>query len=88
MLLAQNHGVRDLEALTTSPNYGVNGGVNGDKSIYGGSQKVGRPKIMNGSKIEQIKMVPYELNLKVCSRTHLMPSNINRKLLLLFSISL
>lgn len=85
MLLAQNHsysssnngGVRDLQALTTSTNYGVNGGVNGDKSIYGASQKVGRPKIMNGSKNEQIKIVPYELNLKVCARILLMLSYIN-----------
>ncbi|XP_055325490.1 cilia- and flagella-associated protein 206 [Sitodiplosis mosellana] len=69
MLLAHNHSysscVRDLQALTTSPNYGVNGDVNGDKSSYGAGQKVGQPKIMNGSNNEQIKIVPYELNLKI-----------------------
>ncbi|XP_031633398.1 cilia- and flagella-associated protein 206 [Contarinia nasturtii] len=64
MLLAQipsyDVNVRDHHVLTVSPNYGVNE----DKSIYDGT-KVDRPKIINASKNRQIKIVPYEVNLKV-----------------------
>lgn len=77
MLLAQNQSyngiVRDLQAsVAASPNDGVNDGVNGDKSIHGASQKVGGPKIMNGPKNEQIKILPYEANVKVCARTNVL----------------
>lgn len=71
MLLAQHHLydgiVKDLQAsvATQSPNYGVNDGVNGDKSIYSASQKVAGPKIINAPKNDQIKIVPYDGNLKV-----------------------
>lgn len=70
MALAQipsyDGNARDQLVLSMSPNYGANDGVNGDKNIYG-SPKVGRPKIINASKNGQIKIVPYELNLKVCA---------------------
>lgn len=67
MLLAQHHLydgiVKDL--ATQSPNYGVNDGVNGDKSVHSASQKVAGPKIINAPKNDLIKIVSYDVNLKV-----------------------
>lgn len=74
MLLAQNHSNNGIEkdplASDKSPNYGINDSINGDKSIYDASQKVGGHEVLNASKNEQTQIVPYEVHLKVCARIH------------------
>lgn len=72
MAFAQSHSFdcTDVEPLqviriTQHSNYDAKDDVHGDKSIYSGSQKVDGTKIVNASKIEHIKIVSYDANLKV-----------------------
>lgn len=71
MLHAQNHynnGIeKNLLASDKPSNHGVDDSINGDKSIYDANQKVGEQKVLNASKNKQIKIVPYEVHLKVCA---------------------
>lgn len=63
-------------AVTLLTNDGVNDSVNGDKNdIDDSTKKVCRLKIMASTNNELIKIVPFEADKKVCSRTRFLMSH-------------